>query len=136
MMQTTVNPSKVYRGTRMSTEKCGRKEKMVNSFLDTWTESVTQWGNEYISTNTPRTLDRTVAQVKEIISSISGTSNVKSHDFIRGIIFQGIEIGERNKENALVSALKEVGLDESQIEQILTVSQKYLVTKEDVNASL
>ena len=120
----------------MSTENTGRKEKMVNSFLDTGTESVTQWGNEFISTNTPKALDWTVAKVKEIFSSISKTSNMKSRDFIRSIIFQGIEIGEGNKENALIKAMKEVGLEESQIQLILTASQKYLVTKEDVNSSL
>ena len=120
----------------MSTEKSGRKDKMMNSFLDTGTDSVTQWGNNFISTNTPRALDWTVVKVKEIFSSISSTSNMKSRDFIRSIIFQGIEIGEINKENALVNAMKEVGLEESQIEQILQVSQKYLVTKEDVDSSM
>lgn len=120
----------------MSTENFGRKEKMMNSFLDTGTDSVTQWGNKFISTNTPKALDWTVAKIKEVFSSISNTSNVKSRDFIRSIIFQGIEIGEGNKENALVSAMKEVGLEESQIHQILEASQKYLVTKEDVDSSM
>lgn len=120
----------------MSTEKSGRKDKMMNSFLDTGTDSVTQWGNDFIRTNTPKALDWTVTKVKEIFSSISSTSNMKSCDFIRSIIFQGIEIGEDNKENALINAMKEFGLNESQIEQILNASQKYLVTKEDVNASL
>lgn len=120
----------------MSTENTGRKEKMVNSFLDTGTDSVTQWGNEFISTNTPKALDWTVAKVKEIFSSISKTSNTKSRDFIRSIIFQGIEIGEGNKENALIKAMKEVGLEESQIRQILKASQKYLVIKDDVDSSM
>ena len=118
----------------MSTEKSGRKDKIVNSFLDTGADSVTQWGNKFISTNTPKALDWTVSKVKEVFSSVANNSNVKSHDFIRSIIFQGIEIGEVNKENALVNAMKEVGLDESQIKQILKVSQKYLVTKEDVDS--
>lgn len=120
----------------MSTDNSGRKDKMVNSFLDTGTDSVTQWGNDFISTNTPKALDWTVAKVKEIFSSISKTSNIKSRDFIRNIILQGIEIGEGNKENALIKAMKEVGLEESQIRQILKASQKYLVTKEDVDSSM
>lgn len=61
---------------------------------------------------------------------------MKSRDFIRSIIFQEIGIGEINKENALVSAMKEVGIEDRQIAQIMEVSKKYLVTKEDVNYSL
>ena len=61
----------------MSTEKSGRKDKMMNRFLDTGTDSVTQWGNNYISTNAPKALDWTVVKVKEIFSSISSTSNMK-----------------------------------------------------------
>lgn len=120
----------------MSTEKSGRKDKIMNSFLDTGTDSVIQWGNKRIATDTPEVLDWMLAKVKETISSISNTEKTKSRDFIRSIIFQGIEIGEGNKENALVNAMKEVGLEECQIEQILQVSQKYLVTKEDVDSSM
>lgn len=120
----------------MTTDKAGRKDRMVNSFLDTGTEAATQWGNDFISTNTPKALDWTVSKIKEIFSSVSKTNNMKSRDFIRGIIFQGIEIGEGNKENALVKAMVEIGLDKNQIHQILETSQKYLVTKDDVNSSM
>lgn len=116
----------------MSKENSSRNDNIVNSFLDTSTDSVTKWGNEFISTNTPKALDWTVAKVKEIFSSISNTSNIKSRDFIRSIIFQGIEIGESNKEKALVNAMKEIGIEDAQIRQILKASKKYLVTKEDV----
>lgn len=116
----------------MSKENSSRNDNIVNSFLDTSTDSVTKWGNEFISTNTPKALDWTVAKVKEIFSSISNTSNMKFRDFIRSIIFQGIEIGESNKEKALVNAMKEIGIEDAQIRQILKASKKYLVTKEDV----
>lgn len=116
----------------MSKENSSRNDNIVNSFLDTSTDSVTKWGNEFISTNTPKALDWTVAKAKEIFSSISNTSNMKSRDFIRSIIFQGIEIGESNKEKALVNAMKEIGIEDAQIRQILKASKKYLVTKEDV----
>lgn len=116
----------------MSKENSSRNDNIVNSFLDTSTDSVTKWGNEFISTNTPKALDWTVTKVKEIFSSISNTSNMKSRDFIRSIIFQGIEIGESNKEKALVNAMKEIGIEDAQIRQILKASKKYLVTKEDV----
>lgn len=116
----------------MSKENSSRNDNIFNSFLDTSADSVTKWGNEFISTNTPKALDWTVAKVKEIFSSISNTSNVKSRDFIRSIIFQGIEIGESNKEKALVNAMKEIGIEDAQIRQILKASKKYLVTKEDV----
>jgi hypothetical protein len=120
----------------MSTDNSGRKDKIMNSFLDTGTDSVIQWGNKRIATDTPEVLDWVLNKVKEVFSSVANASNVKSRDFIRSIIFQGIEIGEGNKENALVNAMKEVGLDESQIERILEASKKYLVTKEDVDSSL
>ena len=120
----------------MSTGKSGRTEKMVNSLLDTGADSVTQWGNEFISTNAPRILDSTVTKIKEIFSSVSTSSNMKSREFIRSIIFQGIEIGESNMETALVQAMRETGLDESQIHQILETSKKHLVTKEDVESSM
>lgn len=120
----------------MGSEKTSRKDQVVSSFLDTGAESVKTWGNGFISTNTPKALDWTVAKIKEIFSSFSNGNNVKSRDFIRDIIFQGIEIGEGNKENALVKAMQEVGIEEGQIHQILITSQKYLVTKEDVNSSL
>lgn len=116
----------------MSKENSSRNDNIVNSFLDTSTDSVTKWGNEFISTNTPKALDWTVTKVKEIFSSISNTSNMKSRDFIRSIIFQGIEIGKSNKEKALVNAMKEIGIEDAQICQILKASKKYLVTKEDV----
>lgn len=120
----------------MASEKTSRKDQVVNSFLDTGVESVKTWGNGFISTNTPKALDWTVSKIKEIFSTLSNSSIVKSRDFIRDIIFQGIEIGEGNKENALVKAMQEVGIEDEQIRQILIASQKYLVTKEDVNSSV
>ena len=120
----------------MGSEKTSRKDRVVSSFLDTGAESVKTWGNGFISTNTPKALDWTVSKIKEIFSTLSNNSNVKSRDFIRSVIFQGIEIGEGNKENALIKAMQEVGIEDSQIHQILITSQKYLVTKDDVNSSL
>lgn len=120
----------------MSIDKSGRTDKMVNSFLDTGTDSVTQWGNDFISTNAPKVLDWTVAKVKEIFSSFSNSSNMKSREFIRNIIFQGIEIGEGNKENALIKAMKDTGLDDDQIRQILKASKKYLITREEIESSM
>ena len=99
----------------MSKENSSRNDNIFNSFLDTSADSVTKWGNEFISTNTPKALDWTVAKVKEIFSSISNTSNMKSRDFIRSIIFQGVEIGESNKEKTLVNAMKEIGIEDAQI---------------------
>lgn len=120
----------------MGSEKTSRKDQVVNSFLGTGAESVKTWGNGFISTNTPKALDWTASKIKEIFSTLSNNSNVKSRDFIRSVIFQGIEIGEGNKENALVKAMQEVGIEDAKIRQILKASQKYLVTKEDVNSSL
>ncbi len=120
----------------MNTENPGRTDQMINSFKDTGTDSLTKWGNEFIQENTPKALNWIVVKIKETVTSSATTSNMKMRDSIRNTIFQGIEIGEANKERALIQAMREVGIDKEQITQVLLASQKYLITRADAEASM
>lgn len=120
----------------MATEKSGRKDQVVNSFKDTGAESVTKWGNEFIQENTPKALNWIVSKIREAVTTAANGSNMKMRESVRNTIFQGVEIGEANKERAIVQAMREVGMDEQQIRQILSNSQKYLITRADAEASL
>lgn len=114
----------------MGKEDMSRKDRMVNTFLDTSADSMTAWGNEFLSTNIPKTMNWTVTKIKEVFSALANNSNVKSRDFIRNAILQGIEIGEANKERSLILAMKKLGIDEGRINQILEESNQFLVTME------
>lgn len=51
-------------------ESKSRKDQMMDSFLDTSTESMTEWGNDFIKTNVPKTMDWITARIKDVFSSI------------------------------------------------------------------
>ena len=105
--------------------------KMFNSFKETSEQAATNWGNDFINANLPKLLDSMVAKVKEVASSASKIENKKMIEQIRDIIFQGIEIGESNKEIAIVAAMKNAGMSENTIQTIINNSNKYLVTRAD-----
>lgn len=117
----------------MSKEDMSRKDKIVNTFYDTGTDSITKWGNDFISTNVPKAMNWTVEKIKEMVSSLADNSNVKSRGFIRNIIYRGIEIGEDNKEHAMILAMQELEIDEKQIQQILIASKQYLITIDEID---
>ena len=113
-------------------KKTNRGEKVKESLLDAGAESATNWGINFINENLPKAMDSTVSKIKELITSFSKSNNVKMRDSIRNVIFQGIEIGEENKEHAMIMAMQREGFDAETINRILKISQQYLVTKEDV----
>jgi len=115
----------------MSTSEKGRKDKVVDSLLDTGTDSVIDWGNQFISENLPKAMNWTVEKIKEGISSIAKSSGSSIRSSTHKWIFEAIEIGEANKERAMLLAMKEQGLSEEQVQGILTAHRKYLVTKAD-----
>jgi len=115
----------------MGTDEKSRKDKVVDSFLDTGTDSVIDWGNQFISENLPKTMNWTVAKIKEGISSIAKKSETSIRSSSHKWIFEAIEIGEANKERAMLLAMKEMDLSEKQIQDILSAHNKYLVTKDD-----
>lgn len=43
-------------GQDKNNETKTRKDQMMDSFLDTGTDSMTEWGKEFIKTNVPKTL--------------------------------------------------------------------------------
>ena len=116
----------------MEKRELSRKRKMVNSFLDSSEEAMTKWLNEFIDENLPKTMTWTTTKIKELVLSLSDKSNTNTRDRIRNIILFGIEIGENNKEEAMVLAMREVGISEEQIIQVLENTPKYMVTKKDV----
>ena len=110
--------------------------KMLNSFKKTSEQAMINWGNDFINTNIPKFLDSMVAKVKEVASSASKIENKKTIEQIRDIIFQGIEIGESNKEIAIVAAMKNAGIRENTIQTIINNSNNYLVTRADYEERL
>ncbi len=111
-----------------------RKDQMMDSFLDTGTDSMTEWGNEFIKTNVPKTMDWIVARVKEVFSSVKakGDNSIKSS--VQKAIQVGIEIGEKNKEQAITQAMIKAGVSDTQIKQILDSSSQFLVTWDSIES--
>lgn len=68
-------------------------------------------GNDFINTNFLKTMDWIVSGARELLSSLFNNSNIKIRDTIRNAIFEGMEIGEFNKEQAIISAMRDVGFD-------------------------
>ncbi len=44
---------------------------MVNSFKDTSEETMTNWGNDFIKENLPKTMDWLVNKIKEVAATAS-----------------------------------------------------------------
>jgi len=115
-------------------ESKSRKDQMMDSFLDTSTESMTEWGNDFIKTNVPKTMDWITARIKDVFSSIKNKSDSSIGASVRKAIQAGIEIGEENKEQAMIKAMMNSGIKEIQIRQILNASNQFLVTWEDIES--
>lgn len=119
----------------ISNESRNRKDQMKESFLDTGTDSVKEWGNEFIKTHVPIIMDWITARIKELFSSIKSKSDSSISSSIRKAIQAGIEIGEKNKEQALIKAMVKDGIQEAQIRQILDTSNQFLVTWESIESA-
>ncbi|MHB1154044.1 MAG: hypothetical protein ACYCWE_20365 [Eubacteriales bacterium] len=118
-----------------SNESRNRKDQMMESFVDTGTDSMTEWGNEFIKTNVPKIMDWITARIKELFSSIKNKSDSSISSSVRKAIQAGIEIGEKNKEQALIKAMVKDGIQEAQIRQILDTSNQFLVTWESIESA-
>ncbi len=106
-------------------EEKSRTEKMASDFLDTSTDSITNWGKDFINTNVPKIMDWTVTKIQETISSLVDNKKAKDEILVinQGTFFKGIKKGEQRKEIALIWAMKKTGLDEEQIKHILEISK-------------
>ncbi len=120
----------------MSNENQDRKSRIKESFLDTGEECITEYGNNFIRTYMPVALDWITARIKEILSYATSKDKQTTCERIRNSVFAGIEIGEQNKEQSLVMAMKALKMDEEQIALILDTSKNYLVTKEEVESEM
>ena len=114
----------------MNMEEKSGKDRITSSLADAGEDAIVKWGNNFISKNVPIALDWTVERIKEAISALVNGSNTKIRDSIRDTIYKSIEIGENNKERALILAMRKEGISESRIEEILKTSNQFLVTKE------
>ena len=116
----------------MGNEAKSKTQQMVESFVDTGIDTTTEWGNDYIKTNLPKILNQMASHVKELFSSIIIQNNNSIRENVRQAIFAGIEIGEENKEQSLVRAMVEEGIEQEKIRLILQKSSQYLVTPEKI----
>lgn len=110
--------------------------RIVDSFKDTSEQAIIEWENEYIRTNVPRVLDWMTEKIKETVLLISNDEKKKMSEQIKNIIFQGIEMGEKNKEIAVIKAMKNAKMDDMTIQKIISNSNKYLVTRDDYDENV
>ena len=115
-------------------EKEYRKDKVINTLLDTGAESVTEWGNKFIKSNTPKALDWITERMKILCSTMREKSCNSISLNVRNAIHAGIEIGEENKERAIICAMIASGMQEDQIKQIIESSKSFLVTWESIES--
>lgn len=110
--------------------------RIVDSVKDTSEQAIIEWENEYIRTNVPRVLDWMTEKIKETVLLISNDEKKKMSEQIKNIIFQGIEMGEKNKEIAVIKAMKNAKMDDMTIQKIISNSNKYLVTRDDYDENV
>jgi len=111
-----------------------RKDQMFDSFADTCQEAMTEWGNSFIKTNVPKMMDGVTARIRDVFSSIKNKSDSSIRASVCKAIQMGIEIGEENKEQAMIKAMINAGIKETQIRQILNASNQFLLTWEEINS--
>ena len=107
-------------------DKRSRGEKIWEDFLDTGTDTVTNWGIDAIRENLPKIMDGIVNKSREIIST--SVDDEKGKEVILQInhdtFLKGIECGEKRKELALIWAMGKSGFNKMQIQQVLEQAQQ------------
>lgn len=116
----------------MSNKIKNKKEQMMASFVDTGANAATEWGNDFIKKNVPKSLDWITSHIKDLFSTVISQNNNSNRENIRKTILAGIEIGEENKERALVRAMIDEGINREKISLILEKSSQYLITREEI----
>ena len=116
----------------MNNKTKSKIQQMMDSFVDTGMDTATEWGNDCIKTNLPKVLDQMSSYVKELFASIISQNNNSIRENVRQAIFAGIEIGEDNKEQSLVRAMVDEGIEQEKIRLILQKSNQYLITPEEL----
>ena len=104
-----------------------RKDQMLESFVNTGTDTVTEWGTYFIKSNVPKTLDWTVKKIKEMGESIAKREHESIKNSFHEVMLMGMEIGENNKEQALQKAMQQVGIEDAQIQAIVELSKQYMI---------
>lgn len=116
----------------MEKNKTNNIETIKKSCIDTANVTTKEWTEKCIKTNLTSLYDWMEKAIKETISDFASKDKKKTRDFIRDTIFQGIEIGENNKERSLIMAMRDAGISEESILQIVKNSRQYLVTRESI----
>ena len=105
------------------------KQNIMESLKSKSEETVTIWGNNYIEEKLPQALDWAEAKIRETLVMFSQKENKNMREQTRYILFQGIEIGKNIKENSIVKAMEESGIDEQTIKKIIAKSDKYMIKR-------
>ena len=116
----------------MNNKSKSKIQQMMDSFVDTGMDTATEWGNDCIKTNLSKVLDQMSSYVKALSASIISQNNNSIRENVRQAIFAGIEIGEENKEQSLVRAMVDEGIEQEKIRLILQKSNQYLITSEEI----
>ena len=120
-------------GIFVKDNEVSRTNKMVNTFLDVAENATTDWGIDFIQTNTPKVLDRVINTFKEKMKVLIEKEPKQQQETAlpsMGTFLKGIECGEWRKEMAMIYGMKKAGLDGEQIQQILNYAQKAWEPKE------
>ena len=108
-----------------------RKGNVVNSALDTGEQTLSKWMNNYIEENLPQAMNWTVEKIKDYLRDIKLKEHCKISDSTRKCIATGLEIGEDNQQRAYIMAMREYGLEDNQITDIVGKSKKHIVKFDD-----
>lgn len=95
-------------------------------------DTVTEWGNNFIKTNIPKSLDWMTSHIKDVFSFVTSKNSLSIKENIQKAILVGIKIGEENKEQSLIRAMIDEGINEEKIKVILEKSNQYLITTEEI----
>lgn len=107
-----------------------RLNKIKESCLDTATDATIDWLEKIINENLPKVYDRLVEKVQKTVTSFFNSNKKSTQESIKDVIYEGIEIGEHNKERSMIIAMKDSGMSNDDINKIISSSKKYLITRE------
>lgn len=71
-----------------------------------------------------------------MFKSTTNKEENSTRDLIRSVWFEGMKIGEENKERALILSMKDAGITDEKIKKITESSKQYLVTKTEMEAGM
>lgn len=113
-------------------DKVTRTERIKSELFDSGEKAFVNWADSFIAENVPEAMNWSVTKIKEFFSSLEKGNNKKMSETIRKGMIECVEIGEANKERAMIIAMKKAGVEDSKIKEILELSSKYMVKRVEV----